>query len=706
MTPLGRLTGLALMTSVLAGLLLVNTNSATAVGMAPASDPTVGPNARDDARHASDHLSFAPAQSKPLPRKLAATPVAKSGRQNAQALGGLQREVLGFAPYWSLAQHANWNYNLLSTVAYFGLDVNGDGSFATSTQGWTGWNSQELVDTINRAHQAGHRAVVVIKAFDEGTINAIVTTGATQTAINNTIAAIASKNLDGVNIDFEGYSSSSYPNIQSGLSNFAAQMTAQVHQRFPGSLVTIDTYSGSASWDGGFFNIGQLAPAVDGLFVMAYDMGFGNLSGHAAPNAPLNGWTYNDTTAVAQYLSKAPASKVILGVPYYGYKWSTSTADPYSATTSGATAEPYSAVAGDFACAQKLSLNWDSTAQSPWASWWSPAANDPCGGNHNSWRELYYDDATSLGLKYDLATANSLQGVGMWALGYDGNAPELWDVIARKLVNPFKAMYVLDGFGALHPAGGSLPATVSAYWPNWRIANAGAMLPDGSGGYVLDGFGGVHPFRVGGNPMPAAAAGAAYWGWNIARDLVLLPTSTAAQPQGYTLDGFGALHQFGGAPPVRASSFWQGWDIARRATLLSDGSGGYVLDGYGAVHPFAVGNNPMPPYVTNFAYWKGWSIARDLATVTLGNSAGVAGVTLDGFGGPHSFGDAGSPSGYAYWNGFDIARSIRLSPASLAAQPQGWVLDGFGGVHQFGGAPAVSMSSYWGWDIAVQLLIA
>src|ERR1019366_1377578 len=37
-----------------------------------------------------------------------------------------------------------------------------------------------------------------------------------------------------------------------------------------------------------------------------------------------------------------------------------------------------------------------------------------------SWRELYYDDAQSLGEKYDMVYAFGLAGVGMWALGYDG----------------------------------------------------------------------------------------------------------------------------------------------------------------------------------------------------------------------------------------------------------------------------------------------
>jgi hypothetical protein len=53
--------------------------------------------------------------------------------------------------------------------------VKGDGSFDTTTPGWNGWNSQDPVDTINRAHQAGDRVVVVIKQFDEATINQIVT---------------------------------------------------------------------------------------------------------------------------------------------------------------------------------------------------------------------------------------------------------------------------------------------------------------------------------------------------------------------------------------------------------------------------------------------------------------------------------------------------------------------------------------------------
>lgn len=662
-------------------------------------DPVVGPHARDEARHAGQPLSLQPASGQP---SLRLAPLSDAPRALKSAGGRLSREVFGFAPYWELSNESGWNYSLLSTVAYFGISINPDGSFNTTDSGWTAWNSQNLNDMINRAHSSGDRVLLVIKAFDEATINSIVSSPtASQNAINNTLAAIASKSLDGVNVDFEGGVNPTYPNIQSDFTNFVSRLTTQLHQHWVGAVASVDTYSGSASWDSGFFNISALAPVTDAIFVMAYDMSFSNTPGQASPNAPLNGWTYNDTSTVSQYLAKAPASKIILGVPYYGYKWSTASNQPYASTSGGGTADTYSLVAGDLACAQKLTTAWDTTGQSPWASWWSPAVNDPCGGNHNSWRELYYDNAESLGQKYDLVNANNLRGAGMWALGFDSGSNDLWHELELKFVYPFKGMYTLDGFGGVSADGGSLPQNISAYWSGWKVARSAALLPDATGGYVLDAFGGLHAF---GQAVPVGVS--SYWsGWDIARDVVLLPSSTMAQAQGYVLEGMGGLHAFGGAPPARITGYWN-FDIAKRAVMLSDGTGGYVLDGYGALHAFAVGNNAMPPNISNSAYWTGWNIARSVALVPGATAATVAGVTLDGFGGVHPFGSAAAPANTAYWRNWDIARSVQLSPTSTAAQPQGWVLDGYGGIHAFGGATVLTGEPYWAnWDIAVQLLL-
>ena len=265
----------------------------------------------------------------------------------------------------------------------------------------------------------------------------------------------------------------------------------------------------------------------------------------------------------------------------------------------------------------------------------------------------------------------------------------------------FKGAYTLDGWGGLHADGGSPPMTDSASWPGWKIARSGALLPDGSGGYVLDGYGGVHWFgRI--NTVQAA-----YFGFDVARDIAFLPTATTSNPQGYTLDGWGGIHPFGGAPAVSAGPYWPNWDIAKRMVVLSDGTGGYVLDGWGGLHAFAIGPNPMPPAITNFGYWPNWNIARDFTLAPGSTRINVAGVTLDGFGGVHPFGASGLVGGQtAYWANWDIARAVRYAQDSTASNPKGWTLDGWGGLHPFGGAPSIPMGGYWpNWDIAVQLIL-
>jgi spore germination protein YaaH len=390
-----------------------------------------GVNALDDARHAHDALDLEPATGGGL--RLAAS---------TELLARPRREVFAFAPYWALNQEKSWNYRLLTTVAYFGVDVKGDGTIdgSAGNPGWKGWNSEQLADMIGNAHRAGDHVVLVAKQFDEGEIARLVgSQAATQAAIGNIIKLLSQRGLDGVNVDFEGYATPKYPGIQAAVTNFMAQLTRQVHRWRPGATVTLDTYVGSAGWNGGIFDIGKLAPDVDAFFVMAYDMVFADMCCKAGPNSPLHPYPpYDVTDTVAQYLAKAPASKVILGVPWYGYVWSTKGNGPNSQATSKAEPESYPEAMAELRCAQAHHLrvsgpNWDAAAGSHWVAWYSPARKDPCGGNRHSWRELYYEDADSLGLKYDLVNARNLRGVGVWALGYQGDGPDLWNPIAAKL---------------------------------------------------------------------------------------------------------------------------------------------------------------------------------------------------------------------------------------------------------------------------------
>jgi hypothetical protein len=225
---------------------------------------------------------------------------------------------------------------------------------------------------------------------------------------------------------------------------------------------------------------------------------------------------------------------------------------------------------------------------------------------------------------------------------------------------PPQTGFVLDGLGGLHSFGGALSesnTTAQHRW-DWDVARDFAFLPDGSGGIVLDGYGGLHPFRVNGSNAPLTVTASARWDWDIARKLVIFPDGAG----GYVLDGWGGLHPFGinGAVPAAAASvssggaYWPGWDIARDIVLVpgNGGHSGYTLDGFGGLHPFQADGSVLPAPINSARF--DWDIARSIWLSRGATAASPTGYYLDGFGGLHPLGAVPIPD-HPYWNGWDIA---------------------------------------------------
>lgn len=126
-------------------------------------------------------------------------------------------------------------------------------------------------------------------------------------------------------------------------------------------------------------------------------------------------------------------------------------------------------------------------------------------------------------------------------------------------------------------------------------------------------------------------------------------------------------------------------------------NGGYTLDGFGGLHPFGFAGSAAAPNIARGPYWPGWDIARAAAR----RPDHQTGYVLDGFGGIHGFAAAGAalppaPTGNSYWLGWDIARGIAVLPDGSG----GYTLDAFGGIHPFrigsGSAPPpISGLPYW-----------
>ena len=377
---------------------------------------------------------------------VAHSPVRTASGTVATGVSSLKREVFGFALASSLSDpsvgYSTWNFSLLSTVAFFGLHVQDDGTFAADSSK-TVWDSSQVGGLVAAAHSHGTRVLltIVLQDFGAGTPHMCAGLLHASTTVAATVAEVKAKGADGVNIDYEGLDGSCGSPVDSSWARHAmTTLAGAMRSALPaGSYLSVDTYASSATDPIGFFDIAGLAPSVDSLFVMAYDLEYANYkraplscsSFCLGPTAPLSGYYYNDTSAASQYTAVVPASKVILGVPYYGRKACVASGTPnqYPNTSTSVVADSYLDAAGEAGAAQVQAGSFsthrdanDPAGQERWDTWFNTSLNCT--------RELYWDDATSLGLKYDLVLNDNLRGVGIWNLNYGGGAPELWSELA------------------------------------------------------------------------------------------------------------------------------------------------------------------------------------------------------------------------------------------------------------------------------------
>jgi spore germination protein YaaH len=348
------------------------------------------------------NINLAPAKTAPA--------AAPASLVNQPPLAG--RENFAFAPYWTLAQSPTFNITGLSTLAYFSIDVNPNGTLDESGSGWNGFQSQDLTDLISRAHAAGERVVLTVTDFDQGSLNALTSSpSAPGTLAAALIPLLDAKSLDGVNFDFEGAGSGD----QTGLTNLITSVAAALRGADPHWQITMDTYASSAGDSGGFYNLPALAPAVDAFFVMDYEL---NLQATPTPASPLTSGQYSSLTTMKQYTSAVPASKVILGVPFFGIDWPTDNGTMAANATGGANDIP------DSQAAANGPEYWDPVTDTVWTSYQVG----------NQWHESYYEGLNGLFDVSQMVAYFGARGVGIWALGMENNDAQM--IAALDGINP------------------------------------------------------------------------------------------------------------------------------------------------------------------------------------------------------------------------------------------------------------------------------
>jgi spore germination protein YaaH/flagellar hook assembly protein FlgD len=354
--------------------------------------------------------------------------------------GGLRREVFGFLPYWELTDSSTrLDWEKLSTIAYFGVGAAGNGDLqrrnadGSTTVGWSGWTSSKLTSVIDAAHANGTRVVLTVQSFawsSAGVTRQKALLGSATARGNlarQIAAAVRDRGADGVNLDFE-------PIVSTYADEFTAMVRAvraELNKVATGYQLTFDT----TGWIGNYpIEAATAAGGADAVVIMGYDYRNGS-SNPVGSIAPLGGPTYDISDTVKAYLARLPASKVILGVPYYGRAWSTDHswlhATNISGTKYGASVTVVYGTA--VAYAYDHGRQWDPVDGVAWTVY----RRENCTAAYGCvtpWRQIYYDDAQALGLKYDLVNRYNLRGAGIWALGYDGTRTELYQVLEDKFI--------------------------------------------------------------------------------------------------------------------------------------------------------------------------------------------------------------------------------------------------------------------------------
>jgi PKD repeat protein len=154
-----------------------------------------------------------------------------------------------------------------------------------------------------------------------------------------------------------------------------------------------------------------------------------------APNSPYDSSIRYDAVdsvnEISKYFSK---NQIILGLPFYGYDYSTDSNQPGANITNERAVHIEDAINNS----QIYGRIWDSDSNTPWYFYKSG----------NTWHQVWYDDDQSLRLKYQYAKSENLSGVGFWALGYERNYSNIWKVFQLDPVADFSTS-VTSGYTPL-----------------------------------------------------------------------------------------------------------------------------------------------------------------------------------------------------------------------------------------------------------------
>ena len=344
----------------------------------------------------------------------------------------IEMETIGFLPSWSVAKKAKVYPEDLTQIIYFGLNVNSNGSIIKYDENnlpvleWSYFNSPYFEEIRKEASVSGTKVLLSIKSFDNATIDNIISSRtATNKLTGELLALIKKYNLDGINIDFEYFTDTNFPTSKY-LAEFLEELSLKLKKDYPKIIIGIDVNATVVVKDKAY-NMTEISKAVDQVILMAYDYR-GQNSTRAGPPAPIYGEANEHSIweSVGSLSGRVPNNKLILAIPFYGYEWQTFTGKHKSSTIEGSGAlATYKRVRELLEERSDIIKSWDDISKSPWLSYIQ----------YGAIKQIYYEDDRSIAEKIKFAKEKNMGGIAIWALGYEGDYRQPWEIMEKENKN-------------------------------------------------------------------------------------------------------------------------------------------------------------------------------------------------------------------------------------------------------------------------------